>query len=195
MVYLSSPASTSSSRFLEDTYSCLPSISCPVLLLPDSYSSCSDTRQPAYTETSSERRARLEFLQKEKNKEARQEDRSRSRVASWVQSQVENSAFMVLATAQQQKRRSKRRQSEPRIAGQRSGSSLRFSYVPSDDGEEEQDDIHRIPHSKCRPLSQSSQFSYTSRTPTHNSPPSSKRRRRTHRLAPSTSSLDSIPEE
>ncbi|KAF9264476.1 hypothetical protein L218DRAFT_998454 [Marasmius fiardii PR-910] len=217
-LYYSSTAS-SSSRLLEDAYSSsscyLPSISSPFLLLLGSYTSSSCTRQSAYAETSSERRARLEFLQKEVDKEAmKKEDRARCRVASWVQTQVENSAFVVMAAAAQNQKKHKRSSSrhhrtEPRIAGQRSGSPLRFSYIPSyDDCEESEEQIQDDVQDYNMPLSKSnyptSLSSCTSKTPTPHpmystSPRPTKcqrsRRPRTRRLASSTSSLDSIPEE
>lgn len=190
--------------------------SSPSSHLPDSYTSTSGTRQPPYMETPSERRARLEFVQREREKkeiiEEEEEDRSWSRVSSWVQNQVENSAFMVMAaaaTVKRERRRSSGAKKEPRIvrpSETRSGSPLRFSHIPSDcEEDEEACEEMTIPHlSKTKYPLPASVVSYpsnlkgtprSSSTPPRSSRTSKNRRRRRLVVASSTSSLDSIPEE
>ncbi|KAJ8075137.1 hypothetical protein PM082_019464 [Marasmius tenuissimus] len=222
MEYVSEASSSSacySGQAVEEDYSYShyshPSssyITSPSSQLADSYTSISDTRQPPYMETPSERRARLEFIQREREKEEiKQEDRSWSRVSSWVQNQVENSAFMVMAaatTAKRERQRSSGARKEPRIVNARpsetrSGSPLRFSHIPSDCEDDEDGEEITIPHiSKSKyPLSSSVSYVSTPQSPScHALPPCSSRtskhrRRRRLAVASSTSSLDSIPEE
>ncbi|ESK96720.1 hypothetical protein Moror_6737 [Moniliophthora roreri MCA 2997] len=85
------------------------------LVLMDPYTS--SPRQSPFIETPTQRRSRYRFLEQEKEKDT-------SRIASWVQSQVENSALMIslaqMAAAGHGRDRSSRRhrrpEPQPRIA-------------------------------------------------------------------------------
>ncbi|KAL0575094.1 hypothetical protein V5O48_006870 [Marasmius crinis-equi] len=209
MVYPAYCSSSSSSvHVLEEDYTHYPPYSNSSSSSSSSSSCCpssSSARRTPYAETSSERRAHLEFLNQEREREIEeelmievQEDQAWSRVSSWVQNQVDNSAFLVMAAAKQEQRQRRRRRAsgkEPRTA-----STLRFSHIPSDEDEDEsENDLIARPLSgtKC-PTSSSYTPGKTPQCPSL--PPcsmtsSKRRRRRRFAVASSTSSLDSIPEE
>lgn len=173
----------SSSAILVDSRDSTSSIT-----LMDPY--ISSPRQPPYIESSSQRRARRKFLDSEKEKDT-------SRIASWVQSQVENSALMISLTQmaagsrgssrdRSRSRKHRKHHYEPRILVE-GEDDLEFDLA---------DNFLSAPHITPIPLSQPKRYptqhissSYT--TPITTKSQSTRRRRRSRWTNPN---LDTIPE-